>query len=174
LRASAAAWETAFAVSDGLGRRKQDGPPRGSVAVSAGHRFPPVTRVTGVSHKAPHHLPRLRRTVSNVWNEMDALSLADGHCAKHGKSARFTHMEAASALYDCVKSWKYCNTKPTNTISSSGPSFYPLVAHLSHRRHYGRRLAAPIKFLAGINKQGGTATPHLMGNRSTFLPRRSR
>jgi hypothetical protein len=42
-------------------------------------------------------------TVSNVWNEMDALPLADAHCAKYGKSARFTHMEDYRAIYDCVK-----------------------------------------------------------------------
>jgi len=42
-------------------------------------------------------------TVSNVWNEMDALPLADQHCAQYGKSARFTHMEGYRAIYDCVK-----------------------------------------------------------------------
>ncbi len=42
-------------------------------------------------------------TVSNVWNEMDALPLADKHCAQYGKSARFTHMEGNRAIYDCVK-----------------------------------------------------------------------
>ncbi len=41
-------------------------------------------------------------TVSNVWNEMDALPLADRHCAQYGKSARFTHMEGNRAIYDCV------------------------------------------------------------------------
>ncbi len=41
-------------------------------------------------------------TVSNVWNEMDALPLADKHCAQYGKSARFTHMEGYRAIYDCV------------------------------------------------------------------------
>jgi hypothetical protein len=42
-------------------------------------------------------------TVSNVWNEMDGLPLADKHCAQYGKSARFTHMEDYRAIYDCVK-----------------------------------------------------------------------
>ena len=42
-------------------------------------------------------------TVSNVWNEMDALPLADKHCAQYGKSARFTHMEGYRAIFDCVK-----------------------------------------------------------------------
>ncbi len=42
-------------------------------------------------------------TVSNVWNEMDGLPLADKHCAQYGKSARFTHMEGYRAIYDCVE-----------------------------------------------------------------------
>ena len=41
-------------------------------------------------------------TVSNVYNEMDALPLADAHCAKFGKSARFNHMERIRAIFDCV------------------------------------------------------------------------
>lgn len=41
-------------------------------------------------------------TVSNVWNEMDALPLADGHCGQFGKAARFSHMEGRRAEYDCV------------------------------------------------------------------------
>lgn len=40
-------------------------------------------------------------SISNVWNEMDALPLADRHCAKFGKVARFTHMENRRAIYDC-------------------------------------------------------------------------
>jgi len=35
-------------------------------------------------------------SVSNVWNEMDALPLADQHCAKYGK-------EGARAIFDCVQ-----------------------------------------------------------------------
>ena len=41
-------------------------------------------------------------TVSNVYNEMDALPLADAHCAKFGKSARFNHMERIRAIFDRV------------------------------------------------------------------------
>src|SRR6516225_5991538 len=41
-------------------------------------------------------------TVSNVYNEMDALPLAEAHCAKFGKSARFNHMEPIRAIFDCV------------------------------------------------------------------------
>lgn len=43
-------------------------------------------------------------TVSDVWNEMDGLPLADKHCQKYGKVARFTHMEGYRAIYDCIKS----------------------------------------------------------------------
>ncbi len=42
-------------------------------------------------------------TVSNVWNEMDALPLAERHCAQYSRSARFTHMEGNRAIYDCVR-----------------------------------------------------------------------
>lgn len=42
-------------------------------------------------------------SVSNVWNEMDALPLADRHCAQYGKAARFNHMERFRATFDCVK-----------------------------------------------------------------------
>jgi hypothetical protein len=41
-------------------------------------------------------------TVSNVYNEMDALPLADAHCAKFNKAARFNHMERIRAIFDCV------------------------------------------------------------------------
>lgn len=41
-------------------------------------------------------------TVSNVYNEMDALPLADAHCAKFGKAAHFNHMEPIRAIFDCV------------------------------------------------------------------------
>ncbi len=41
-------------------------------------------------------------TVSNVWNEMDALPLAEAHCAKYDRAARFGHMERARAIFDCV------------------------------------------------------------------------
>jgi hypothetical protein len=41
-------------------------------------------------------------TVSNVWNEMDGLPLADSHCKQFGKSARFSHMEPYRAIYNCL------------------------------------------------------------------------
>jgi hypothetical protein len=41
-------------------------------------------------------------TVSNVYNEMDALPLAEKHCAKFGKAARFQHMERIRAIFDYV------------------------------------------------------------------------
>jgi hypothetical protein len=41
-------------------------------------------------------------TVSNVYNEMDALPLATQHCATYGKVARFDHMEQIRAVFDCV------------------------------------------------------------------------
>ena len=37
-------------------------------------------------------------TVSDVYNEMDALPLADAHCAKFGKIARFNHRERIRAI----------------------------------------------------------------------------
>jgi hypothetical protein len=41
-------------------------------------------------------------TVSNVYNEIDALPLAEAHCGKYGRSARFNHMERIRAIFDCV------------------------------------------------------------------------
>lgn len=41
-------------------------------------------------------------TVSNVWNEMDALPLADAHCKKYGRIARFRGIDQYRAVYDCV------------------------------------------------------------------------
>jgi hypothetical protein len=41
-------------------------------------------------------------TISNVYNEIDALPLAHQHCAKFGKAARFNHMERIRAIIDCV------------------------------------------------------------------------
>ena len=41
-------------------------------------------------------------TVSNVYNEMDALPLDDAHCAKFNKAARFNHMGLIRAIFDCV------------------------------------------------------------------------
>jgi hypothetical protein len=41
-------------------------------------------------------------TISNVWNEMDALPLADAHCKEYGKSARFKQMVGPRAIFGCV------------------------------------------------------------------------
>src|SRR5262249_47273131 len=41
-------------------------------------------------------------TVTNVWNEMDALPLAEQHCGKYKKSARYVRMEGPKAIFDCV------------------------------------------------------------------------
>ena len=42
-------------------------------------------------------------TVSNVYNDMDALPLADRHCGRFGKVARFNHMEGPRAVFDCAR-----------------------------------------------------------------------
>lgn len=42
-------------------------------------------------------------TVGNVWNESDALPLAEKHCGKYGKIARFNRMQNYRAIFDCVK-----------------------------------------------------------------------
>ena len=41
-------------------------------------------------------------TISNVWNEMDALPLAEKHCSAYGRSARFEQMEGHRAVFDCI------------------------------------------------------------------------
>lgn len=41
-------------------------------------------------------------TVSNVWNEMGALPLAEEHCGQFKKSAKFKKMEGYRAIFDCV------------------------------------------------------------------------
>lgn len=41
-------------------------------------------------------------TISNVWNEMDALPLAEQHCGKYSRIAKFTHMEGPKAIFDCI------------------------------------------------------------------------
>jgi hypothetical protein len=41
-------------------------------------------------------------TVSNVWSEMNALPLAEKHCAKFGRAARFKYLQAQRAIFDCV------------------------------------------------------------------------
>lgn len=40
--------------------------------------------------------------VSNVWNEMDGLKLADAHCKKYGKAARLNRFANYKASFDCV------------------------------------------------------------------------
>ena len=40
--------------------------------------------------------------VSNVWNEMDALPLAEKHCQTHGKSARLNRFQDNKASFDCI------------------------------------------------------------------------
>ena len=42
-------------------------------------------------------------TVSNVYNEMDALPLAERHCSQHKKVARFNRMQGVRAIFDCVR-----------------------------------------------------------------------
>jgi hypothetical protein len=42
-------------------------------------------------------------TIGNVWNEGDALPLAETHCGKYGKIARFNRMQGYRAIFDCVK-----------------------------------------------------------------------
>ena len=41
-------------------------------------------------------------TVSNVWNEGDALPIAEKHCGQFGRSARFKDFRAHRATFDCV------------------------------------------------------------------------
>ena len=42
-------------------------------------------------------------TISNVWKEADALPLAETHCGKYGKIARFRYIERYRATFDCVR-----------------------------------------------------------------------
>lgn len=42
-------------------------------------------------------------TIGNVWNEGDALPLAETHCKKYGKIAKFSRMQAHKAIFDCVR-----------------------------------------------------------------------
>ncbi len=41
-------------------------------------------------------------TISNVWNEMDALPLAEKHCSVYERSARFEKMEDQRAVFDFI------------------------------------------------------------------------
>jgi hypothetical protein len=40
-------------------------------------------------------------TVAHVRNEKDGQRLADKHCGRFGKSARFDKMEGTRAIYNC-------------------------------------------------------------------------
>lgn len=40
--------------------------------------------------------------VSNIWNEMDGLGLADRHCKQFGKAARLNSFANNKASYDCI------------------------------------------------------------------------
>jgi hypothetical protein len=40
--------------------------------------------------------------ISNVWNELDAFPLAEQHCKKYGRSARFKSITGVKAAFDCV------------------------------------------------------------------------
>jgi hypothetical protein len=42
-------------------------------------------------------------TIHNVYNEMDALPLAEKHCAQYSKVARFSRMQSMRAIFDCVR-----------------------------------------------------------------------
>ena len=41
-------------------------------------------------------------TISNVWNEMDALPLAEEHCAQYSRSASFKSQQGYRVVFDCV------------------------------------------------------------------------
>jgi hypothetical protein len=41
-------------------------------------------------------------TVGNVWSDAHALPLAQEHCEKYGKTARFKYIENHRATFDCV------------------------------------------------------------------------
>ncbi len=41
-------------------------------------------------------------TITNVRNEMKALPLAEQHCSKHERSARFNKMVGHRAVFDCI------------------------------------------------------------------------
>ncbi len=41
-------------------------------------------------------------TVTNVWNEIDALPLAERHCAKYGKAARYVPSQPVKPVFNCV------------------------------------------------------------------------
>lgn len=41
-------------------------------------------------------------SVWNVWNEGDALPLAEEHCSKFGRSAKYTEHKGVTVIFDCV------------------------------------------------------------------------
>lgn len=41
-------------------------------------------------------------SVTNVWNQADAMPLADRHCGQYGKAARFSGMSGNTASFDCI------------------------------------------------------------------------
>jgi hypothetical protein len=43
-------------------------------------------------------------SISNVWNEQDALPLAERHCKQFGKLAQFKHQEGHRSIFNCVRS----------------------------------------------------------------------
>ena len=40
--------------------------------------------------------------ISNVWNEMDAFPVAEQHCKKFSKAAKFQHFGDHKAAFECV------------------------------------------------------------------------
>lgn len=42
-------------------------------------------------------------SISNVWNEQDALPLAERHCKQYGKLAQFKRQEGYRSIFDCVR-----------------------------------------------------------------------
>jgi hypothetical protein len=40
--------------------------------------------------------------ISNVWNELDAFPLAEQHCKKYGRSARYKSVDDFKPAFDCV------------------------------------------------------------------------
>lgn len=41
-------------------------------------------------------------TIWNVYNEMDALPLAEKHCSKFNRSASYKDMKSSRAIFECV------------------------------------------------------------------------
>ncbi len=66
-----------------------------SIAGNDSHIYPGLFRQNVVGNET-------YVTVGNVYNEIDALPLAEAHCAKYDRAAHFTRMEPARAIFDCV------------------------------------------------------------------------